>query len=142
MLRRGNFSLVNAPESMAFASQEYGTNANITGNEYINGVTATDYRGNTQVWDVTANASNFTGDEILASALNLYADEGDITNIAGDFNYVAVGGSGTLDGGIILFNGSNLAEGVFQYDNGFINLTVDGTDPAGAYTATLIYTLA
>ncbi len=140
----GAFTLVNSPASMAFASQAFGVGNNITGNEQIDGLVATDYRGNSAVWGVAATASNFTGDEILASALNLYAEAGIISNLQNaDTNQVAVGTNGTLDGaGITLFNGSTAASGRFNYDNGFVNLTVDGTDPTGDYTAILTFTLS
>ena len=142
----GAFTLVNAPISMAFASQAYGTANNITGNEQIDGLVATDYRGNATAWTVTVNANDFNEGtyNIPASQLNCYAEEGDITNLEnGDVTKVAVGTNGTLnDGGITLFNGSTAASGKFTYDNGFINLVVDGTDNSGDYGATLVYTLA
>ncbi|MFA5967590.1 MAG: hypothetical protein WC805_03745 [Patescibacteria group bacterium] len=140
----GSFTLENAPLAINFASQAFGIGNNITGDTEIDGLVATDYRGNSQAWGVTINSSNFTGDEIAASALNCYAEAGIISNLQNaDTNQVAKGTNGTLDRtGITLFNGSTAASGRFNYDNGFINLTVDGTDPAGAYTATLVYTLA
>ncbi len=142
----GAFTIVNAPASMAFAAQPFGTPNNITGNEYINGLTVTDYRGTSTTWGVVATATNFnaSGNIINSDRLNCYAEAGNITNVANaDVTQVANGTNGTLnDTGIVVFNGSNDASGVFQYDDGFINLTVDGTEVTGDYTAVLTFTLS
>lgn len=141
----GAFTIVNAPESMAFASQSFGTPANILGNEEVDGLTIRDYRGNAQPWTVAMSANNFDagGNIINANRLNGYASNGAITNVEnGDTNRTAKGSSGFLNNtGITLLNGSTQASGVFRYDNGVVRLTVDGTEIVGTYGAILTYTL-
>lgn len=140
----GSFTIVNAPTAINFAAQAFGVGNNITGNEQIDGPTVTDYRGNANAWTVTSNANSFAA-SLPASDINLFANAGTIANIEnGDLNRVAVGsGTGNLTGaGATLFNGSTQASGIFQYDNGFLNLHVDGNETAGTYTATMVYTLA
>lgn len=142
----GNFSIVNAPNSMAFASQVFGVNNNILGNENITGLTVKDYRGTYSCWVVAVNANNFTAGTniILANKLNAYAANGAITNVeSGDTNYTAKGTSGFLNNaGITLLNGSTQASGVFRYDNGLIRLTINGAEAVGDYTTVSIYTLS
>lgn len=142
----GGFTLVNAPNSMAFPSLPFGTAANNSADQEIDGLTATDYRGSATAWTVSANANNFKAgtNDIPASKLNLYAELGAFTNVENaDTNQVANGTNGTLNGsGITLFNGSAAASGVFQYDNGKVNLVINGTEITGDYAATLVYTLA
>lgn len=140
----GSFYIMNAPNAINFPAQGFGTGANITGNEQIDGVTVKDYRGNSQAWVVACNGNDFDA-TLPASDINLFSNAGAITNVEnGDTNQVAVGaGTGNLTGaGATLFNGSTAASGVFQYDNGFLNLHVDGTEAAGTYTAIMVYTLA
>jgi len=145
----GSFTIVNVPNSMTFPAQAYGTATEITGNEEMDGVTVTDYRGNAMNWTVALNSndltdktdSNFT---IGADRMNAYAEAGMISNIEnGDTTYTSNWTNGTLnDGGITLLNGSTQANGIFQYDNGKINLTVWSTDASGTYQAILTYTLS
>ncbi|MBU1092073.1 hypothetical protein KJ836_00070, partial [Patescibacteria group bacterium] len=81
---------------------------------------------------------------IGADRMNAYAEAGMISNIEnGDTTYTSNWTNGTLnDGGITLLNGSTQANGIFQYDNGKINLTVWSTDASGTYQAILTYTLS
>lgn len=141
----GDFYLMNAPEAINFAAQAFGTGNNISGNQNIDGVTVKDYRGAATGWDLTCNAvNNFDDTYILGSDINLFSNAGTIINVEnGDLNRVALGdGTGNLTaGGATLFNGSTQASGVFQYDNGFLNLHVDGDEPASTYTSTMLYTL-
>ncbi|MBU1083098.1 hypothetical protein KKE14_01530 [Patescibacteria group bacterium] len=141
----GDFYIMNAPVAINFASQAFGVGNNITGDTEIDSVAVKDYRGNNNVWDVTAAANNFLDGNLMADDINMFANAGTIANVEnGDLNRVAVGGgTGNLGGaGSTLFNGSTQASGVFRYDNGFLNLRVDGDEPAGTYTATMTYTLA
>jgi len=145
----GSFTIVNVPNSMAFPTQPYGTANVITGNQEMDGVTVTDYRGNAQAWTVAINSNaltdttdaNFT---LGANRMNAYAEAGIISNIEnGTTAYTSVGTNGLLnDGGITLLNGSTQANGIFQYDNGKINLAVWSTDASGTYQAVLTYTLS
>ena len=140
----GSFILVNAPNAINFPAQAFGVSNNITGNEEIDGPTVKDYRGNSQAWTVACNGNNFSAD-LPATDINLFANAGAITNIEnGDTNEVAVGaGTGNLGAsGATLFNGSTAASGVFQYNNGFLNLHVDGDEAAASYTAIMVYTLS
>ncbi|MFH1856277.1 MAG: hypothetical protein ABH836_03475 [Candidatus Omnitrophota bacterium] len=145
----GAFTIVNVPNSMAFPSQPYATANVITGNEEMDGVTVTDYRGNAQTWTVALNSNSLTDTTdanftISANRMNAYAETGTISNIQnGTTTYTSVGTNGLLnDGGITLLNGSTQASGIFQYDNGKINLTVWSTDASGTYQAVLTYTLS
>ena len=142
----GSFTIVNVPNSMAFASQAYGTANNILGNEEIDGATVTDYRGNSTAWTVAVNANTLTSgsDTILPNKLNAYAENGVVSNVEnGLTNKVAKGTNGTLNNaGITLINGSTQASGIFQYDNGVVRLTVGTTQAAGTYGAIMVYTLS
>jgi len=141
----GDFYIMNAPNAINFTAQAFGVSNNITGVPEIDGVTVKDYRGNSAAWDVTCNGLNNFDDTYLPSnEINLFSNAGTVFNVEnGDTNQVAVGaGTGNLGGaGSILLNGSTAAAGVFRYDNGFLNLHVDGDEPADTYTAVMVYTL-
>lgn len=147
----GDWSLVNAPNSIAFPSRTYGSGAaENTGNEEIDGPTVTDYRGSSTIWGVTVNANNLAAgtNSIHANKITVYpnvpADNSHFTNVQNfDIDQVTFGSSGTLnDAGSTLFNASTAGSGIVQYDNGFLNLTTAGTEAQGAYTAIMFYTLA
>lgn len=145
----GSFTVVNAPTSIAFPAHSYGQSAENTGNTEIDGLTVIDYRGNAVAWTVALNSNALTDTgnaaiTILANRMNAYAEAGTISNIEnGVTTRTKKGTNGTLnDGGITLLNGSTQAAGVFQYDNGKINLTVWATDSAGTYAAVATYTLS
>ncbi|MFH1088223.1 MAG: WxL domain-containing protein [Patescibacteria group bacterium] len=141
----GAFTIVNAPTTIVFPSLPFSTAANNTANNEVDGLTVTDYRGTSTAWTVSAQANNFNdgSHDIPASKMNLYAEVGALTNIAeADTNQVANGTNGTLNGSVTVFNGSTGASGIFQYDNGFINLVINGTEATGDYGAILTFTLA
>lgn len=145
----GGFSIVNVPTDMAFASHVYGVANNIIGNEWVNGPTVTDYRGSGTAWSVAVATNNFEeggGNIIDADQLTLYQDtEGVLYNIENSATnaYIAIGSNGTLnDAGATLMNGSTQASGIVQFDNGFVNLIVDGTEPQGDYGAIMTFTLS
>lgn len=142
----GTFSIDNAPTSISFATQTYNTADDILGNEELDLIAVTDYRGNTTCWVVAMNANNLqAGSNQIdtASALNGYAQNIDMTNVeTADTNRTNQGADGFLDGaGITLVNGSTQASGIFRFDNGVIRLTVDGSEPSGSYGAVVTYTL-
>jgi len=141
----GDFSIMNSPSSMAFASHDYGvSNEYLVANEQIDGLTVIEYRGApTDAWDVVANANNFDA-TLPATDMKCFSANGDITNIVNaDTNLTAAGAGGVLGGGgTVVLNGSADASGVFQYDNAEVTLNVDGDEPAGTYTAILTYTLS
>ena len=144
----GGFTIVNVPESMAFASQTAGTITQITGNEEVDGPTVTDYRGTGTAWSVAVAANNFAeggGTIIDADQLTLYQDTaGVLTSIENCTTaYIQIGTNGTLnDTGATLMNGSTQASGIVQFDNGFVNLTLDGSENQGDYGAIMTFTLA
>lgn len=140
----GSFYIMNAPNAINFAAQSFGTGNNITGVPEIDSVAVKDYRGNAQAWTVACNGNNFDA-SLPANDINLFSNAGTVINVEnGDVTRVAVGaGTGNLTGsGATLFNGSTQASGVFRYDNGFLNLHVDGNEGAGTYTAIMVYTLS
>lgn len=144
----GGFAIVNVPASMAFASQVAGTITNIIGNEEVDGPTVTDYRGTSTAWSVAVAANNFEepgGNIIDADQLTLYQDTaGVLTSIENcTTSYILIGANGTLnDAGATLMNGSTQASGIVQFDDGFVNLTLDGTENQGDYGAVMTFTLA
>lgn len=140
----GSFYIMNAPNAINFTAQSFGVGNNITGDPEIDNVAVKDYRGNNTAWDVTCNGNDFDA-SLPASDINLFSNAGTVINVEnGDVNRVKVGaGTGNLTGsGASLFNGSTQASGVFRYDNGFLNLHVDGDEAAGSYTAIMVYTLS
>lgn len=144
----GGFTIVNVPTSMAFASQVYGTANNIVGNEFVNGPVVTDYRGSGTAWSVAVAVNNFEevgGNIIDADQLTLYQDtDGVLSNIENcTTSYILIGTNGTLnDTGATLMNGSTQAAGMVQFDEGFVNLVADGTEPQGDYGAIMTFTLS
>ncbi|OGB74395.1 hypothetical protein A2V68_01620 [candidate division Kazan bacterium RBG_13_50_9] len=142
----GTFSIENAPESIAFPAQSFGAANNITGNEEIDNVDITDYRGTATAWEVVTNANNLTNGTNIISAyrLSLYATGATASNVANfDTNRVNVGSTGSLGGaGVTLINGSTQASGVVELDNALVNLYFSATDQAGNYAAVLLYTLS
>jgi len=146
----GTFSIVNTPAAIAFASQAFGVANNITGNEEIDGPTVTDYRGNSQAWTVTVNANDFDagGNIIYANKLSVYpnvpANNSHFTNVENfDIDQVTFGSAGNIaNAGVTLFNASTSGSGIVQYDNGFLNLVISGSETQGDYSAIMFYTLA
>ena len=144
----GALSISNAPNSMAFPTHSYGYSGQNAGNEDIDGLTINDYRGNSTAWTVALNSNGLTDTSnaaitISANKLNAYAEAGIISNVEnGATIRTAKGTNGTLNGaGITLLNGSTQASGVFQYDNGKVNLTLGGTESTATYAGILTYTL-
>lgn len=144
----GSLAISNAPVSMAFPTHSFGYSGQNAGNEDIDGLTINDYRGTSTAWTVALNSNGLTDTSnsnlvILANKLNAYAEAGIISNVEnGDTTRTAKGTNGTLNNaGITLLNGSTQALGVFQYDNGKVNLTLGGTESTGTYAGILTYTL-
>jgi len=145
----GSLTISNAPESMVFPTHAFGYSGENTANNEIDGLTINDYRGNSTAWTVALNSNGLTDTAdsnltISANKLNCYAENGIISNVEnGATIRTAVGTNGTLnDAGITLLNGSTQASGVFQYDNGAVNLTLGGTEATGTYEGILTYTLS
>lgn len=143
----GTFSIDNVITSIAFASQTYGFSAtNLLGNNTIDSLAVTDYRGNAQAWSVVVNANNFSDGTNTISVANLkvWPGNGAVANVENfDTNQVAKGtNNAALSGaGANLLNGSTAASGIMRYDNGILRLTLAGTESAGVYGAVATFTL-
>lgn len=140
----GSFSIMNAPNSVAFAAQSFGVGGNIYGNSEIDGLTIIDYRGNTQAWTVAVNSNNFSA-SLPASAITFNVQNSAKTNIE-NFTVATLNLQGTNftlnDAGGTLMDASTAGSGIVQYDNGALLLHVDGDEVAGDYTAIVTYTLS
>lgn len=141
----GAFTIANVPTQMSFASQSYGVGNNVAGNVEVDLVAVTDYRGTSAAWSVAVNANNLSDgtNTIYANKLKLYQDvNGTLTNVENcTTSRVTLGSNGNLaNAGVILMNTSS-SPGIVRFDNGYVNLTYIGTDPAGNYGAIMTYTL-
>jgi hypothetical protein len=141
----GSFTITNGPTQIRFGSNAYGVSGNVHATDNANNIVVTDYRGSSAAWSVAVNANDLSDGThtIYANKIKLYQDtNGYLTNIANcTTSKVTLGANGNIaNAGVTLMNTSSSA-GVVQYDNGFFNLTLTGTDSAGTYGALIIFTL-
>jgi len=141
----GAFSIDNAPTAISFPQMNYGeSNAAHLATPEIDNMAITDYRGSSNSWSVAAAANNLQAGTNQINADKISVKNGTRRNLENlDTNRVAVGSNGTLNGnGTTIVNGSTQASGITGFDNAALTLNVGGTEPAGAYSAVVTYTLS
>jgi hypothetical protein len=144
----GTLDIAASPASFGWNNTTAGQASNQLNN--VNNIQVTDYRGNTGGWSLTATANNLTaGTNVLNTFARVKVSPGTVTNINGsNITGVSDGSDNQVLGpssgnavNMMTATASNGA-GAFQLDATLMNLTVQVSDIAGSYTATMILTVS
>lgn len=142
----GSFTISNGPTEVRFGNISFGQSGNIKSANEVDDMQVTDYRGNAQAWGVVVNAANLTAgsNELNTDKIALFANQIIFTNVESfTTSYMNRGANGAINGtGFSMVNGSTQASGIVQFDNGFFNLTHNGSEVAGTYTGVIQFTLS